>query len=179
LPTLAPNAAAAHLFVGLPAFLFFRRALSLPPRSRRHPEVASLALQPEGADSASFLILACDGVWDLLSSEDAVALVAEEVHALGGPRRASARDLEGVAERLKEAVLLRAADDDSVRLDALREMKLGKGGRRDVHDDITALVLFVGSDYARHASAVPGSAAPAAAASGASASSAASWPRLW
>ena len=111
--------------------------------------MASLALQPEGADSASFLILACDGVWDLLSSEDAVALVAEEVHALGGPRRASARDLEGVAERLKEAVLLRAADDDSVRLDALREMKLGKGGRRDVHDDITALVLFVGHDYAR------------------------------
>jgi hypothetical protein len=138
--------------------------------------VASLPLQPAGADAASFLILACDGVWDVLSSEDAVALVAEDVHALGGPRRASARDLEGVAERLKETVLARAAEAEGLRLEQMRQMRPGKGGRRDVHDDITVLVLFVGREYARPGGAAggaPGGASPQTAAPAAS-----SW-KLW
>ena len=115
--------------------------------------------------------LACDGVWDVVSSEEAVALVAEDVHALGGPLRASARDLEGVAERLKETVLARAAEAEGMRLEQLRQLRPGKGGRRDVHDDITALVLFLGRDYARPG----GAAAPPPSPRGAPGSA---W-RLW
>ena len=92
----------------------------------------------------------------MLSSEEVVALVAEDVHARGGPRRASARDLEGVAERLKEAELARAAEAEGMRLEQLRQLRPGKGGRRDVHDDITALVLFLGRDYARPVSTAAG-----------------------
>ena len=114
------------------------------------PELTSLALQPEGLDRASFLVLACDGVWDMMSSNEVVKFVGDEVNALGGPQRASARDLEGIAERLKEVVLQKAAEAEGMLTEQLRQLRCGsKGGRRDYHDDITALVLFIGPDFAR------------------------------
>ena len=43
-------------------------------------------------------------MWDELSSEEAVAVVADHVQSAGGPHRATPRDLEGAAEKIKEAV---------------------------------------------------------------------------
>ena len=134
---------------------------SLPPRLS-NAEIGALPLQPAGADAASFLILACDGVWDELSSEEAVGVVAAHVQSCGGAARASARDLEGAAERLKAAVLERAAENQALTPEQLRDMPLGKEGRRGYHDDITALVVFLGPSYARPDGAPPAPAQPKA-----------------
>lgn len=48
-----------------------------PPYLVANPEVRSVVLPPEDAGADAFLILASDGLWDELSSERAVALVAE------------------------------------------------------------------------------------------------------
>jgi hypothetical protein len=88
-------------------------------------------------------------VWDELSSEEAVAVVADHVQSAGGPHRATPRDLEGAAEKIKEAVLQRAAEAEGMSVEQLRQMRPGKEGRRGYHDDITALVVFFGSDYTK------------------------------
>jgi len=111
--------------------------------------LSSIPIQPRGADSSSFLILACDGVWDELSSEEAVAVVADHVQSAGGPHRATPRDLEGAAEKIKEAVLQRAAEAEGMSVEQLRQMRPGKEGRRGYHDDITALVVFFGAEYTK------------------------------
>ncbi len=131
------------------------------PRARSTPEVTVEPLNPASPlDSSAFLILACDGVWDVMTSDEAVSFVAEQVAAAGGPARASAASLEAIARRLRDHALVRAAEQEGMSLEQLRQLRQGKSGansRRNYHDDLTALVLFVGSGYA---------AKPAAAAAG-------------
>ncbi len=106
-----------------------------PPYVSSEPEVTVHVLDPV-ADASSFLLLACDGVWDVLSNEEAVRFVAQD----GG-------DKATVAERLKEHVLSSVAAEQGVDVSYLRGLKLGKNGRRNVHDDITVVVLFVGPSH--------------------------------
>ena len=116
--------------------------------------------------TASFLLLACDGVWDVMSNEEACEVIARDISAAaaaaavarrrareegmgeeGGRlagEQAAAAFLGGTAERLRHMVLERAAWEEGIPTRMILALKPGKGGRRDVHDDITAVVTFVG-----------------------------------
>ena len=74
-----------------------------------------------------FLILASDGLWEQLSNQEAVNLVA------GGEKQGAARRL--VVDAMKKAARKRNGSYEEVK-------ELGAGRRRPVHDDITCVVLF-------------------------------------
>ena len=117
-----------------------------------HSRTSSAAAPPPAV--ASFLLLACDGVWDVLSNEEACEFIAREVvSAAGAASEAEGEEaavavaaayLGGTAERLRALVLERTARVEGVPARMLLSLRPGKGGRRDVHDDITAVVCFVG-----------------------------------
>lgn len=112
-----------------------------PPYITATPEVRYLSLDAV-KDKESFLILACDGVWDVLSSEEAVAFVAADA--------AEGNSKHTVAERMRDWVLTRVANENGMSLASIQGMRPGKGRgrRRNIHDDITIVVLWFGGAHA-------------------------------
>ncbi|GAB2264016.1 hypothetical protein Droror1_Dr00026150 [Drosera rotundifolia] len=94
------------------------------PILRAEPSITVQMLQPEDR----FLIFASDGLWEQLSSQEAVNIVNSN------PRH-------GIAKRLIEAALQVAARKREMRYADLR--KIDAGVRRHFHDDITVVVLFL------------------------------------
>lgn len=88
------------------------------------PSITTRELRP----GDRFLIFASDGLWEQLSDEAAVGVVASS------PRK-------GVAMRLVRAAQLEAARKKEVKYDKIRTIE--KGQRRHFHDDITVVVLFL------------------------------------
>ncbi|CAD6210109.1 unnamed protein product [Miscanthus lutarioriparius] len=88
------------------------------------PSITTRELRP----GDRFLIFASDGLWEQLSDEAAVGVVA------ASPRK-------GVAMRLVRAAQLEAARKKEVKYDKIRTIE--KGQRRHFHDDITVVVLFL------------------------------------
>ncbi|CAN6313659.1 unnamed protein product [Urochloa humidicola] len=88
------------------------------------PSITSRKLRP----GDRFVVFASDGLWEQLSDEEAVGIVA------GSPRK-------GVAMRLVRAAQLEAARKKEVKYEKIRTIE--KGHRRHFHDDITVVVLFL------------------------------------
>lgn len=88
------------------------------------PSIVSRSLQP----SDRFIIFASDGLWELLSNQEAVEIVHNHQH-------------EGSAGRLVEAALQAAARKREMLYKHL--IKIEGGVRRHFHDDITVIVLFL------------------------------------
>ncbi|CAM9152371.1 unnamed protein product [Phaeothamnion confervicola] len=103
-----------------------------PPYITAEPEVSVHALDPLRDE---FVILGSDGLWDYLSNQEAVEVVAAALECGGGRRG-------GVGEQLVARVLEKAAAKHGMSLDALRGLPLGRT-RRNRHDDITAMVVFL------------------------------------
>ncbi|XP_027936956.1 probable protein phosphatase 2C 38 isoform X1 [Vigna unguiculata] len=88
-----------------------------------------------------FLIFASDGLWEHLSSQEAVDIVQS------CPRN-------GVAKKLVKTALCEAAKKRETRYSDLK--KIDRGVRRHFHDDITVIVLYLDSNFlARANSRVP------------------------
>eukprot|EP01041_Mallomonas_annulata_P011162 gene11162-23327_t len=95
-----------------------------PPYVRSIPDIFHIKLNPEH----KFLILASDGVWDFLTDEEAVSIVANCTHP------------DTAAEELVCVVLDRAAKDCGMSVDELKALPRGRH-RRGRHDDTTAIVI--------------------------------------
>ncbi|KAJ6848241.1 putative protein phosphatase 2C 42 isoform X1 [Iris pallida] len=92
-----------------------------------NPTILTHHLQP----SDSFLIFASDGLWEHLSSEQAVEIVHSNPYV-------------GSAKTLIKAALQEAARKREMRYSDLK--KIDKKVRRHFHDDITVTVLFLNYD---------------------------------
>jgi pyruvate dehydrogenase phosphatase len=99
-----------------------------PPYVGAVPQLHHLQLQPK---RDRFLVIASDGVWDYLSDQDAVDVVAR-ARAAG----------ECPAEAIRTAALTVAAEESGVDLKGLLQFPPGRQ-RRGRHDDTTAVVLFL------------------------------------
>ncbi|KAG4181151.1 hypothetical protein ERO13_A10G208400v2 [Gossypium hirsutum] len=88
------------------------------------PETLVQKLDPED----QFLIFASDGLWEHLSSQEAVDVVNT------CPRN-------GIARKLVKAALREASKKREMRYSDLK--KIDRGVRRHFHDDITVIVLFL------------------------------------
>lgn len=90
-----------------------------------------------GFQDYSFLVLGCDGLWDVMTNEEVVQFVAED-----------AGDKSTVARRIVERVLEKEADNANMSLSQLARVQPGRG-RRVLHDDVTVMVIFLGQPPAR------------------------------
>ncbi|KAL6290808.1 hypothetical protein ACE6H2_008318 [Prunus campanulata] len=96
------------------------------PILKAEPTILVQKLYPED----QFLIFASDGLWEQLSSQEAVEVVQNY------PRN-------GIARKLVKAALHEAAKKREMRYSDLK--KIDRGVRRHFHDDITVVVLFLDS----------------------------------
>jgi pyruvate dehydrogenase phosphatase len=100
-----------------------------PPYITATPEVSALSWE-EGREQ--FIVMASDGLWDVLSNQEAVEVVAA----------AAAKDPDAAANQLTMEALKREAS--AAGLSAMELMQLPPGkSRRRLHDDITVVVIYL------------------------------------
>lgn len=98
-----------------------------PPLLTAEPHVAVRLLNPHDA----FVIVGSDGLFELLSNQEAVDIVASS------PRK-------DIARELIRAAMHRAAEKHEIPYSELLRMSAGE--RREYHDDITVVVFFFDHD---------------------------------
>jgi len=101
-----------------------------PPYITATPEVQVRTLA-KGIDE--FLILATDGLWDMMSSQEAVDIAGKELRKPGG-------NTVTASEALIEEALLRASKNANMTVAQLKALKAGRP-RRSKHDDISVIVV--------------------------------------
>ncbi|XP_072999914.1 probable protein phosphatase 2C 40 [Typha latifolia] len=106
--------------------------LSSPPYISTQPSLGAHQI----SEGDHFVIVASDGLFDFLSNEEAVMLVHSYLidSPTGNP-----------AEFLVEQLIFRAAKISGLSLEDL--MSTPAGRRRKYHDDVTVIVVLLGSEY--------------------------------
>ncbi len=97
-----------------------------PPYITSTPDISTLRLRRNIDD---FMIIATDGVWDYVSNQEAVDIVAKNLRSNGG-------SLIQATDALKLYVLEKAASKNNMSLEQLIELPQGRDRRRR-HDDLT------------------------------------------
>uniref|UniRef100_A0A0G4I595 PPM-type phosphatase domain-containing protein n=1 Tax=Chromera velia CCMP2878 TaxID=1169474 RepID=A0A0G4I595_9ALVE len=112
--------------------LFYKQNAELPPGQQRitaMPEVRVMALVP--ADE--FAILACDGIWDVLSCQDAVDIVHEKLKEKAAEKTADDVKLSEICEEICDQCLAKNATEaegigcDNMTIMIVRFSNLAKG----------------------------------------------------
>ena len=97
-----------------------------PPYVTHKPDIFHINVNEK---SDRFVILASDGLWDFISDDEAVQIVAQ------------CSDRSQAADLLVECALRRAAKESDQSYEALLQLPSGRQ-RRSRHDDTTAVILF-------------------------------------
>ncbi|CAM9860660.1 unnamed protein product [Chrysoparadoxa australica] len=100
-----------------------------PPYVSAEPEITVHSIEP-GRDA--FVVIASDGVWDMMSNEEVVKIVGE----------ALARDgsFTGASDLVVKKALEVAAAHHMMAITDLQALKAGRT-RRDKHDDMTCVIM--------------------------------------
>ncbi|CAM9711906.1 unnamed protein product, partial [Choristocarpus tenellus] len=106
-----------------------------PPYITAEPEITEHSINPELDE---FVILASDGLWDYVSSQEAVEIVQEAAYQDQNPKDAG--------DRLIKRVLEKAAERYSLTVPGLMDVPEGSV-RRSMHDDVTCVVFFLGCNH--------------------------------
>ena len=107
-----------------------------PPYVISEPEVTRVRLQQQDA----FVVMATDGLWDEMSDQEAVSVVS----------RCAAEGRRGdAAGALVEEALRRAAFSAGISVSELKALPAGNR-RRSIHDDTTAVVVWLCKDVEKH-----------------------------
>lgn len=108
-----------------------------PPYITATPEMCVIGRK----SSHEFLVIATDGLFDELSNDEVVRVVDRWRRRGGGSSQSEAGRTNGAAsERLTSAALRHAANDIGISTARLLSMPQG-ARRRNLHDDITAIVV--------------------------------------
>jgi serine/threonine protein phosphatase PrpC len=124
-------------------FNSYRCGVSIDPLPRKNPYISNQAEIKEREVENGFIIIACDGIWDEMSSDEAVHLCSHLMTKHSGQPDANIADLF-LNETLKKATArLRRTDPDEgeLTLEDLKSRPLGKQGRSQLHDDLTCVIL--------------------------------------
>lgn len=107
-----------------------------PPVLSAEPSVYTRVLRPEDR----FIIFASDGLWEHMTNQEAVKIVHNN------PR-------QGIAKRLLKVCMTEAGRKSNMKYDELK--KAESGFRRQYHDDITIVVIFIDHDLLGKTQPVP------------------------
>lgn len=132
-------------------FNSYRCGVSIDPVPRKIPYISCKAEVQERDIDHGFLIIACDGIWDEMSSDEAVHLCSHLLTKHEGDPEANIADLF-LNETLKKATArLRRTDPDEgeLTLEELKARPLGKQGRSQLHDDLTCVIISFRSTAAK------------------------------
>jgi len=103
-----------------------------PPYLTADPSVNMLRVDPDD----QFVIIGSDGLFDFFTNDEVVNHIHQFLcdHPAGDP-----------AKFMIDHLLLRVADNAGLTLDELRSIPIGR--RRKYHDDITIVIVFLGSTF--------------------------------
>lgn len=122
----------------------YKTAQTLGPRQQMVTVLPEILHRKRDASRDQFVVLACDGIWDVMSNEDVAAFVMDKVvqgtgGGEGGKKEDDPVDLGSICEQLIDTCLgLGSRDNMSVIIVELKEGKevsrIGKEIRKEVAD---------------------------------------------
>jgi len=109
---------------GLGDFQFKQRD-DLPPEKQKVSCIPDVTVYPRNHDKDEFIVIACDGIWDVVSNEECVELV-QQIFNEGETQ------LSKVSEEMLDICLRKGSRDNmSLAVVTLPAVKIGKGGGVD------------------------------------------------
>eukprot|EP01048_Picozoa_sp_COSAG05_P006661 COSAG05_NODE_442_length_9803_cov_28.091921_9_plen_445_part_00 len=126
-------------------FNSYRCGVSVEPVPRKGaPYISNEADVKDMPVENGFVIVACDGIWDEMTSDEAVHLCQHLIQKHAGQSPPVNIADEFLNETLKKATArLRRTDPDEeeLTLEQLKRRPLGKSGRSMLHDDLTCVII--------------------------------------
>jgi len=124
-----------------------RRMIPLPQKAHPYvsnrPEITSRKI----VQGDQFLVVACDGLWDELSSDQVVRVVQCLLAKHGGKANIAQLLVQFTLSKVAQRLAVEEPELEIFTHEDLRAMPPGDDGRRELHDDITVIVLLFDQRY--------------------------------